>query len=56
MRNPQVSATVDNGLYSQIEEISKKEKRTMSEMVYLLLQYAVKEKTRKRKGAKEGNT
>jgi hypothetical protein len=55
MRNPQVSSTVTPDLYGQIEAIAVKEKRTISEMVSLLLERAVKEKTRPRKGAKADN-
>jgi hypothetical protein len=54
MRNPQLSATVEPELFRQVEELAKKDNRSLSEMVSLLLQYAVKEKTRKRKGAKQG--
>ena len=53
MRNPQLSATVDTELYKQVEELAKKDSRSISEMVCLLLQLAVKEKTRPRKGAKQ---
>lgn len=53
MRNPQLSTTVTPQLFGQIEELAKKDSRSISEMVSLLLQYAVKEKTRPRKGAKQ---
>jgi len=47
-RNPQVSSTVSQELFDQIKALADKNKRTLSEMVCLLLQQAVKEKTRKR--------
>lgn len=53
MRNPQVSSTVEPELYSQIETLAQKENRSVSEMVCILLKLAVKEKTRKRKSAKQ---
>lgn len=57
MRNPQLSATVSTELFRQVEELAKKDSRSVSEMVFILLQYAVKEKTRLRKRAtKEDNT
>ena len=53
MRNPQLSTTVDPELYKQVEDLAKKDSRSISEMVSILLRYAVKEKTRPRKGAKQ---
>lgn len=47
-RNPQVSSTIPQELYDQLLALATKEKRTLSEMVSLLLEKAVKEKTRKR--------
>ncbi len=48
-RNPQVSATVDPDLYQEIDEMAKKNNRTLSKMVAILLESAVKERKRKRK-------
>jgi hypothetical protein len=48
-QQPQVSATIDSDLLKDIEKLAEKEKRSVSSMVYLLLQQAVKEKTRKRR-------
>lgn len=56
MRSPQVHATIDQSLYDQIQDLADKNERTLSQMVALLLQQAVKEKTRKRRGTKEDNT
>jgi len=50
MRKPQVFATIEQELYDQIEELARKNDRNLSQMVALLLQQAVKEKTRKRHG------
>ena len=48
MRNPQISSTVTPELYAKIELLASKENRSISEMVSLLVERAVKEKTRKR--------
>lgn len=56
MRSPQVHATIDQELYDQIQELADKNDRTLSQMVALLLQQAVKEKTRKRRGNKQDNS
>lgn len=55
MRSPQIHSTIDQELYDQIDELARKNDRTISQMVALLLQQAVKEKTRKRRGNKENN-
>ena len=52
-RSPQVSATVDQDVYKEIEEMAKKESRSLSSMVSILLEQAVKSRLRKRKNAKE---
>ncbi len=49
MANPQVSATIPSALYEQIVELSKKNNRSVSEMVAILLQRALNERNRKRK-------
>ena len=56
-RNPQLSSTVTPELYEQVEALAKEDTRSISEMVFLLLQQAVKERLRRRKnGSKENNT
>lgn len=55
-RSPQVSATIPEDLLASIQELADKDSRTISQMVAILLQYAVKEKNRKRRGNKENNT
>lgn len=56
MKNPQISATVSVQLYDQIENLAKEDSRSISEMVCLLLRQAVKERLRKRKGAKQDHS
>lgn len=51
MRNPQLSTTVSHDLFQQVEQLAKKDNRSLSEMVSLLLQQAVKDRLRKRKNA-----
>lgn len=53
---PQVSSTLDLELYGEIKELAEKESRSISSMVAILLAQAVKERTRKRKNAKEDST
>jgi hypothetical protein len=55
-QNPQVSTTVSPELYSDILLIAEKESRSVSSIVSILLQQAVKERKRKRKNAKEDNS
>lgn len=56
-RRPQISTTVDQEVYDKISELASDEKRSVSEMVALLLERAIKDKTRNRKGGKtENNT
>ena len=52
-KNPQVSATVTPELFSDIAELAVKEDRSISKMVAILLEQAVKNRLRKRKNAKE---
>ena len=47
-----ISGYIPDDLYSEIEEIGKKENRKIAPMITLLLQLAVKEKTRKRNAKK----
>lgn len=54
---PQYTFTSDKEFIEKtIDEIAKKAKRTRSEMIDILLHYAVKEKLRKKKPAKEDHT
>jgi len=55
-KNPQISTTVSWGLYQEIDEMAKKNDRTLSNMAAILLERAVKESKRKRTNAKENNT
>ncbi len=55
IQNPQVSATIASDLHKEIAELAEKENRSISAMVALLLQQAVKERNRKRNG-KKANT
>ena len=50
---PQYTFTADISLISEIEVISKREKRSRSEMIEILLQLAVREKNRKRKNVQK---
>jgi len=50
---PQVSSTLDLEVYGEIKELAEKESRSISSMVAILLAQAIKERTRKRKNAKE---
>lgn len=54
MRNPQVSATIDEESYAKIAVWAEKNSRSMSEMVAILLYQAIKEKERKTKRKKNG--
>jgi hypothetical protein len=54
MRNPQVSATIDEESYAKISVWAEKNSRSMSEMVAILLYQAIKEKERKNKRKKNG--
>jgi len=48
-----INATISEELKSDIKKLAKEDSRSFSEMVYLLLQQAVKERTRRRKGGKQ---
>jgi hypothetical protein len=49
MQKPQVSASIEKELYDEIAEMAEKQSRSVSAMVAILLQQAVKEKKRKSK-------
>ena len=55
-QRPQISATIDPELYSQIAEFAEKENRSMSEAVAILLQRGINEKKRNRRGSKKDNS
>ena len=55
-QNPQVSTTVSAELYAEILLIAEKESRSVSSIVSILLQQAVKKRIRDRKNAKEDNS
>lgn len=50
-----ITSTIPDELKADIQVLATDDKRSFSEMVCLLLQLAVKEKTRKRKSAKADN-
>lgn len=52
---PQVSATISEELNQQIIDLAKKESRSTSKMVGILLQQAVRERLRKRKNESKDN-
>lgn len=54
-QNPQVSATVSPELFAEISKMAEKECRSISAMASILLQYAITEKTRNRRGSKKNN-
>lgn len=51
--NAQVCATIPQDLVFEIEKLAKRDSRTFSQTVSLLLQQAVKERNRKRKQVKD---
>lgn len=53
-QNPQVSATVTPELWEQLQELSQKEGRSISNMASILLQAAVNERNRKKKKKPNG--
>ena len=55
-KRPQVSATITDELLAEISAMAIKNNRSISEMVFILLKQAVKEKLRKRSGSKEDNS
>lgn len=54
-KSQQISCTVPGDIWLAIHNMSEKERRSLSQMASLLLEQAVKDKTRNRKGAKKGN-
>lgn len=52
-RKPQLSATVEQDIYDEVADMAEKESRSLSQMVAILLEQAVKNRLRKRKNAKE---
>lgn len=50
-----INATISEELKESIKALAKEDFRSFSETVYLLLQQAVKDRTRRRKGAKQDN-
>lgn len=48
-QNPQLSTTVDKDIYDQVIDLAKKETRSLSSMVNILITQAVKERNRKKK-------
>lgn len=52
---PQYTFSTEENVIKQVDELANKDLRSRSEMIAILLQLAVKEKTRKR-NAKKDNT
>lgn len=48
MRKPQISASVDEKLRTAVEEEAKRDNRSFSEMVEILLSQSIKERERQR--------
>lgn len=55
-KSPQVSATIDPDLYKEIADMADKNDRTISKMVAILLEQAVKERKRNRHGKAKNNS
>lgn len=49
----QVWPSIKQSTWNEIEDMAKKEQRKFNDMVALLIENAVKERKRKRKGAKD---
>ena len=52
----QITSRIDEDLHKIIKEMADKRNWPFDHTVYVLLQYAVKEKTRKRKTGEESHT
>ena len=50
---PQYTFSAEESLIKQVDELAIKDTRSRSEMIYILLQLAIKEKTRKRNAKKD---
>lgn len=53
---PRLTTAVSDDTFEKLKELSKKERRSLSLTIDLLLQWAIKEKTRKRNASKESNS
>ena len=53
---PRITSTISFDLLNKVSELAAKEKRSLSLMIDLLLQQAIKERLRKRSATKESNT
>jgi hypothetical protein len=53
-QKPQVSASIQDELYQSIKDMADREGRSISSMVAILLQAAVKERERNKKRRKDG--
>lgn len=53
-QKPQVSASIAPELYESIKALAEKEDRSISSMVSVLLQAAIKERERNKKRKKDG--
>lgn len=53
-RKNQVWATISDEMYQQLVIMAENERRKLTQMAAILLENAIKERQRKKKGAKEG--
>ena len=53
---PRITSSISDDLLIKIRDLSVKEKRSVSLMIDLLLQQAIKERLRKRSAIKESHT
>jgi len=53
---PRLTTAVSDDTFEKLKELSEKERRSLSLTIDLLLQWAIKEKTRKRNASKESNS
>jgi hypothetical protein len=56
LQMPRLTTAVSQDTFEKLKELSEKERRSLSLTIDLLLQWAIKEKTRKRNGSKESNS
>jgi|LauGreDrversion4_2_1035121.scaffolds.fasta_scaffold339536_2 hypothetical protein len=53
---PRLTTAVSQDTFEKLKELSERERRSLSLTIDLLLQWAIKEKTRKRNASKESNS
>ncbi len=52
-RKNQVWATLKEEIYDQVDKMAKSERRPVTQMVAILIENAIKERQRKKKGSKD---